>query len=1111
MNHEFQRVAIITRGEAAMRFIHAVREFNQEHGTSLRTIALFAEPDRHAMFVREADEALPLGAAQFIDLYRHRSEKASVDYELIKRALVMSHADAVWTGWQLAPFGADFVDLCRELGVVFIGPDSEVIRRLEDKIGVKRLAEQAGIPVVPWSGGPVETVAEARRHAGRLGYPLVIKAAAGNGGHGVLRVDSADQLRHAFESARSEWFEVFGNPTVLMEQWIQSARQVEVPIIADHYGTAWTAPVRDCTIQFGHRKIVVESPSPVLSPQLDQSLREMAVRLSQQASYSNAGVVEFLYEPESQRALFLNMKTGLQDEHPVTECITGRDFVKMQIHVARGGHLEGEPLRASGHAIEVQLNAENPKDDSIPPSAIIERLKIPMGAGIRVDTSVAEGDVIPPEFDTAILKLTAHGYSRSEALSRLQRTLRESVVIINGQCTNKELLLDILSRPEVNSGEVDAGWLDLLTSSRDRSTPHHADVALISAAIEGYEAQFAVEQMQFYASAARLRPSVRSEIGRTVELSYRGRPYSLKTYRVGLNHYRVELDGSLVDARVDRVGRFEYWVAVFGRRFHVVAALQGLSYRIEVDGVCHQVDRDDGGVVHAPSPSVVVSVCVKVGDTVEVGDRLAVLEAMKMEMPVVAPFSGKVRQIMTIPNVQVDTGAPLVRIEPNANTDPNVTGGRVALGESIPSDGRMVTVGSRCRQNLEDIRQLMLGFDINPISSSRVFAEWNRDCPAESDEIRREEEEILSIFVDLCALFDHLPSADDPSGAEGPSAEAYLFSYLRSLSSCGEGLPPSFLKCLRRALAHYGVLTLDRTAELEQSLLWIFKSHQRVDQQVATIQVVLESRLRSFETSRGHSENSFRTLLDGLILTTRGLFPVLSDLAREVRYRYFDRPVFEQARRQVYERAEADLAHLAADPEGQDRSQRVRDLVECPQPLVSLFSGYFATAHNPLRQVMLEVLLSRHYRIRSLLDPRALVVDGHCFVTAEYDHEGKRIHVFTTHAEHAELSEALRTMVPMIAQVPVDDDVAIDLYVWQTTPVDDPEAAQQELCRSLNQTGFGRSIRRITAAVAGPSHGLGTAGVQFCTYRLCGNSYEEEKFLPGHPSHDGQAAPSLAA
>ena len=217
------------------------------------------------------------------------------------------------------------------------------------------------------------------------------------------------------------------------------------------------------------------------------------------------------------------------------------------------------------------------------------------------------------------------------------------------------------------------------------SPRRYADVALVHAAIEAYDAEQAVEQAQFFASAARGRPQVRSHAGRTVELRYRGQLYSLETYRLGPQTYRVEVDGSHLEARIDRLGQFECWLNAFGRRFHVVSVMQGLSYRIEVEGVSHRIDRDDGGVVHAPAPAVVVSIAVKPGDTVSTGDRLAVLEAMKMEMQVTAPFSGKVRQVMTIPNVQVDTGAPLVQIEPVAG-DEGVVAGRTAWFLEIRKD-----------------------------------------------------------------------------------------------------------------------------------------------------------------------------------------------------------------------------------------------------------------------------------------------------------------------------------------------------------------------------------------------------------------------------------------
>ena len=613
MEHEFQRVAIVNRGEAAMRFIHAARDFNQEHGTSLRTIALFTEPDRHSMFVREADEAVCLGPAQVLDPNTQQLKSSYVDYRRLERALATAHADAVWVGWGFVAEHAAFADLCHELGIVFIGPDGDVMRRVGDKIASKRLAEQAQVPVTPWSHGPVETLDDARAHAERLGYPLLIKATAGGGGHGIRLVRSADQLPQAFASARAEAFKAFGDPTVFMEQQVQRARHVEVQIIADHYGTTWAAGVRDCTIQRRHQKILEEAPSPALSPEQDRALREAAVRLSQATGYHNAGTVEFLYEPEINRFSFMEMNTRLQVEHPVTECTTGLDLVNLQIHVARGGRLEGEPPRTIGHAIEVRLNAEDPDNGFAPAPGVIERFRILPGPGVRIDTGVAEGDAIPSEFDSMIAKIIAHGKNRKEALSRLQRALRESVVVIKGGASNKAFLLELLSRPEVQCGEVHVGWLDHLAATGEHISRRYADVALVQAAIETYDAQLAVEQTQFYASAVRGRPHVRCEVGRTAELRYRGHCYSPKTYRLGPQRYRVEVNGSRIDAQIDRLGQFECWLTVFGRRFRVVSVVQGISYRIEVDGVSHRIDRDDGGVVHAPAPAVVVSIARQTG------------------------------------------------------------------------------------------------------------------------------------------------------------------------------------------------------------------------------------------------------------------------------------------------------------------------------------------------------------------------------------------------------------------------------------------------------------------------------------------------------------------
>jgi len=1102
MNYEFQRVAIVNRGEAAMRFIHAIREFNQERGTNLRAIALFTEPDRHAMFVREADEALCLGPAKVLDANTQQLKSSYVDYDRLQTALACVHAEAVWPGWGFVAEHAAFADRCHEMGIVFIGPDGDVMRLVGDKMASKRLAEQAQIPVAPWSGGPVETLDDALRHAERLGYPLLIKATAGGGGHGIRCVRSANQLGQAFESARAEAFKAFGDPTVFLEKLVQGARHIEVQVIADRYGTTWAVGIRDCTIQRRHQKVLEEAPSPALSPEQHGALCEAAVRLSKAASYHNAGTVEFLYEPATQTFSFMEMNTRLQVEHPVTECTTGLDLVKLQIHVARGGHLQGEPPRTTGHAIEVRLNAEDPDNGFAPAPGAIERFRILAGPGVRIDTGVGEGDSVPAEFDSMIAKIIAYGQNRREALSRLRRALCESVVIIKGGTSNKAFLLELLNRAEVEHGEVHVGWLDHVTAAGERASRQYADVALVQAAIEAYDEQFAVEQAQFYASAVRGRPQVRSEVGRTAELRYRGHSYSPRIYRLGPQLYRVEMNGSSIDAEVDRLGQYESWLTASGRRFHIVSVVHGLSYRIEVDGVSHQVDRDNGGLVHTPAPAVVVSIAVKPGDTVAPGDRLAVLEAMKMEMQVVAPFAGKVRQVMTIPNVQVDTGTPLFQIDPIAGDALDSAGARVVFGVSLPSQEKQDAISSPCRQSLEELRQLMLGFDVDPKHSSQLLAEWTRTCPIDNAQIRDVEDAILNIFVDISSLFQREPEVDHRATGEEPSAESYLFSYLRMLETGGEGLPPTFVSALRRALAHYGVQTLDRTPQLEESLFWIYKSHQHLDQQIAAVMGVLERRLSHMEpTASPHAQESLRILLDRMIPVSNGLFPAVSDLAREVRYRYFDHPLFERARGQVYDKVEEHLAYLAANPQAADRHERVHALVECPQPLVGLLSGRFASAETPLRKLMLEAITWRYYRIRTLENFGSHEVDGRCYVCAEYELDGKRVHVFATHSEYSGLFDAAQALFPMIAAVPRDHDIVLDFYAWHPGALGTPDSTQQEVTATLNKVGFARPIRRIVVEVASPVRSQGVGGMQHFTFRPTPeNKYAEEVLYRGlHP------------
>jgi len=1097
MQKQFERVAIVNRGEAAMRFIHAAREFNQEYGTALRTIALFTDPDRHAMFVRQADEAVSLGAPQIPDPNTNHLKSCYVDYAHLERVLRKAQAEAVWVGWGFVAEHAQFADLCREMGIVFIGPDGDVMRLLGDKISSKRLAEQAQTPVADWSGGPVETLSEAWRQAERLGYPVFIKATAGGGGHGIRRVHAPGELETAFASARAEAFKAFGDPTVFLEQAVTGARHIEVQIIADHYGTTWAAGVRDCTIQRRHQKILEEAPSPALTREQDQELRRTAVRLSQAAGYHNAGTVEFLYEPEKQRFVFMEMNTRLQVEHPVTECTTGLDLVKLQIHVARGGRLEGDPPATVGHAIEVRLNAEDANNGFAPSPGVIERFRMLTGPGIRIDTGVEEGDTIPAEFDSMIAKIIAFGHNRKEALSRLQRVLYQSVVVIKGGVSNRAFLLDLLGRDEVQAGKVDIGWMDRLATKGQHISRRHLDVALVLAAIKSYESELLVEHSQFYASALRGRPQVRSEIGHTVELRYSDNAYSMKVYRMGLRQYRIEVDGSCIDAHVEPIGPLECWLTVFGQRFHVVSVEQGSSFRMEMDGVSHRIDRDDGGVVRAPSPAVVVSIAVKPGDMVSTGDRLAVLEAMKMETQVVAPFPGRIRQVMTIPNVQVSTGDPLLQIEPDAAKAATESTERVSFDAALAAGQ---TAELRWRQNLDELRQLMLGFDVNPEHTSRLVAEWKQMAGVEcDDEIRGQEDAILNIFVDLWSLFRRKPMVSQQIGSESPSTEAYLFSYLRMLDIHGEGLPRDFVKALKRALAHYGITTLDRSPELEECLLWIYKSHQKAEQQIAPILSVLQRRLAGRNTNLASSDEAFRTLLDRIVSITRELFPSVSDLARELRYRCFEQPSFELARKEIYAAMEEHLDYLAAHPDAPDLHQRTRALVDCPQPLASLLAGRFPTASPALRQTMMEVTTSRYY-MRRLTNFRTLSIDGHCFATAEYEEDHKRLHVFMAYAEYPRLDETMRALFPILVEVPKHEDVILDFFTWKQDSLPEAEPTQGEVASVINLAGFPRAIRRVVVAVAGAAGDPGMGAMQHFTYEPFADGYKEVELFRGvHP------------
>ncbi|WP_235619185.1 acetyl-CoA carboxylase biotin carboxylase subunit [Embleya scabrispora] len=598
----FSRVAIVNRGEAAMRLIHAVRELAAETGTRIETVALYTDVDRTATFVREADLSYDLGPA---------SARPYLDLKALERALVATGADAAWVGWGFVAEDPAFAELCRESGIAFVGPSAEAMRRLGDKIGSKLIAEEVGVPVAPWSRGAVETLDAALAAAAEIGYPLMLKATAGGGGRGIRVITGDAELVDAYERTSQEAARAFGSGVVFLERLVTGARHVEVQVIADGQGTAWALGVRDCSIQRRNQKVVEESASPVLAPDQVAELKTSAERLALAVGYRGAATVEFLYHPGDRLFAFLEVNTRLQVEHPITESTTGFDLVKAQLRVAAGERLVGAPPVERGHAIEARLNAEDPDRDFAPSPGRIARLDLPSGPGIRVDTGVSEGDTIPADFDSMIAKIIAYGHDREEALGRLRRAMAQTTVIIEGGATNKSFVLDLLDQPEVIDGSADTGWIDRVRGEGRLVSHRHSAVALAAAAIEAYEEEERAERRRLLSTAAGGRPQVRHESGRPLDLKLRGVGYRVRVARVGPQRFRVGIEaGGVVrtaDVELDRFDRHTGQIVVNGTRYRLLTATHGPTHLVEVDGVTHRVGRDEGGVVRSPAPALVVA------------------------------------------------------------------------------------------------------------------------------------------------------------------------------------------------------------------------------------------------------------------------------------------------------------------------------------------------------------------------------------------------------------------------------------------------------------------------------------------------------------------------
>jgi acetyl-CoA carboxylase biotin carboxylase subunit len=445
----FEKVLIANRGEIALRILRACREMG------IRAVAVHSTADAEAMHVRLADESICIGPPAARDSYLNKSA--------ILSAATISNADAIHPGYGFLAENADFAAMVEEHGFAFIGPTPEHIRLMGDKIAAKRAAVEAGLPVVPGSEGPVDDARAALSTAERVGYPVLIKAAAGGGGRGMKVANGPDELPAALDLARAEAEAAFGDGAVYIEKYLRRPRHIEIQVLGDLHGNVVHLGERDCSLQRRHQKLLEEAPSPALNPDARAAIGQTAVEAMQKLGYRSVGTVEFLYEDS--RFYFIEMNTRLQVEHPVTEMICGLDLVREMIRVAAGrplGFTQAD-VRLSGHAIECRINAENP-ETFMPSPGRIGDYHAPGGLGVRVDSGLYSGYTVPPHYDSMIAKLIVHGANRNECLMRLKRALDEYV--IDGIETTIPLHRRILADADFVNGAYDIHWLEAFVAGK---------------------------------------------------------------------------------------------------------------------------------------------------------------------------------------------------------------------------------------------------------------------------------------------------------------------------------------------------------------------------------------------------------------------------------------------------------------------------------------------------------------------------------------------------------------------------------------------------------------------------------------------------------------------
>ncbi|MCF3972139.1 acetyl-CoA carboxylase biotin carboxylase subunit [Paracoccus salsus] len=636
----FHKILIANRGEIACRVIDSCRRMG------VATVAVFSDADRAARHVAMADEAVHLGGPAPAESYLRG--------DAIIAAATATGAQAIHPGYGFLSENPDFVQAVEAAGLVFIGPSARAIRAMGLKDAAKALMEEAGVPVVPGYHGANQDASYLADKAAEIGYPVLIKAVAGGGGKGMRRVDEPGTFADALDSAQSEARTAFGNPDVLIEKYILQPRHIEVQVFGDGHRAVHLFE-RDCSLQRRHQKVIEEAPAPGMTAEIRKVMGAAATRAAEAIGYKGAGTIEFIVDgSDGLRAdgfWFMEMNTRLQVEHPVTEAITGIDLVEWQLRVASGEPLPArqEELRITGHAFEARLYAEDVPAGFLPATGRLAHLRFPEGA--RIETGVRQGDAISPWYDPMIAKVVTHGPTRAVALRALESALVDTEVA--GSVTNLDFLIALTRHEGFRKGEVDTGLI-----ARDLE-------ALLAASGPDPRAR----ALAVIGLAGLADPSVRGgatlwqPLRRTI--AWDGGEALLEV--LGPGAARVTLEGQAHEVRWqgDR-----WWVDDTLRRNRIVTHDAGVSVfggrtvqLVPLDPLAREAESGGAALTLSPMPGLVKSVHVKAGQPVRAGDRLAVLEAMKMEHSLTANRDGVVAEVLAAAGDQVEAGAPLIRLE----------------------------------------------------------------------------------------------------------------------------------------------------------------------------------------------------------------------------------------------------------------------------------------------------------------------------------------------------------------------------------------------------------------------------------------------------------------